>query len=191
MDSQYGGKISEKANAKGNALDTWSRQTTLQSTTGLLFTNSRLQNSVCLIKVLPKQFGRKYSSQDLQVKNTENVKPGVDRKEVSLKEYTEFDYNEAKDLVETKQIELVRLAEQHGLHDSKVYDRQLLLLRSLLFRQYAAWIILKKPGSQTPGIDKQSVDPEEKEEMFLPLVEFLREMTYHPNKYRPAAIKRV
>lgn len=115
----------------------------------------------------------------------------MDRREISLKEYLDFDHNKAKEIVETKQTELVRLAEQYGLHDRRVYDKQLLLIRSLFFRQYAAWLIIKKPGSQNPGIDKQAINPEESEEMFQPLTEFLRDMTYHPNKYRPSAIKRV
>lgn len=35
------------------------------------------------------------------------------------------------------------------------------------------------------------MNKEEREEVFLSLVEFLRDMTYHPNKYQPSSIKRV
>lgn len=131
LDSQYGGKITEEANAKSNVLDTGSSIRT-RDTSGLLLSNSRLQNSVCLIKVLPKQFGRSYSSQDLAQNS------GIDRRETLTDGYLEFDHIKAKELVEGKQIELVRLAEQYGLYDNRVYDRQLLLIRSLIFRKYTA-----------------------------------------------------
>lgn len=189
VDSQYGGKITEKANAKSNFLDTGNIHMT-RNISGLLLSNSRLQNSASLIKVLPTQFGRRYSSQDLE-QSSENETNVIDRKEASPDGYQSFDPNWAKEMVEEKQIELVRLAEQYGLYDNRVYDRQLLLIRSLNFRKYTAWIILNKPGSQTAGIDKESVKPEDKEEVFQSLVKFLRDMVYHPNKYQPSAIKRV
>lgn len=85
-----------------------------------------------LIKVLPNQLGRRYSSQDLEQNS------GIDRRETSTDGYLEFDHVKAKYLVEEKQIELVRLAEQYGLYDNRVYDMQLLLIRSLIFRKYTA-----------------------------------------------------
>lgn len=136
MDSQYGGKITEKANAKSNFLDTGNIHMT-RNISGLLLSNSRLQNSASLIKVLPTQFGRRYSSQDLE-QSSENETNVIDRKEASPDGYQSFDPNWAKEMVEEKQIELVRLAEQYGLYDNRVYDRQLLLIRSLNFRKYTA-----------------------------------------------------
>lgn len=148
--SQYGGKITEKANVKGNALDTRGRYVT-STTLGLQSTDCRLQNSVCLVKVSLKQFKREYSSQDLYtLTSMKNQEGDTVRKKVSRLEYQHFDPNKAKEIVEMKQTELVRLAERHGLYDIKVFDRQLLLARSLIFRQYAAWSIIKKAGSQTP-----------------------------------------
>lgn len=136
MDSQYGGKITEEANAKSNFLDTGNIHIT-RNISGLLFEYSRLQNSVSLIKVLPIQFGRRYSSQDLE-QSSENETLVIDRKEASTDGYQRFDPNKGKDMVEEKQIELVRLAEQYGLYDNRVYDRQLILIRSLNFREYTA-----------------------------------------------------
>lgn len=136
LDSQYGGKITEKANAKSNVLDTGNIFMT-RNISGLLFENSRLQNSVSLIKVLPTQFGRRYSSQNLEQNSIKEANV-IDRREGSTDGYLEFDPIRAKELVEEKQIELVRLAEQYGLYDSRVYDRQLLLIRSLIFRKYTA-----------------------------------------------------
>lgn len=161
-------------------------------TSGLQSTDCRLQNSVCLVKVSSKQFEREHSTQDLYTLTLmKNQEGDTVRKKVSISEYHDFDPNKAKEIVEMKQTELVRLAERHGLYDIRVFDRQLLLARSLIFRQYAAWSIIKKAGSQTPGIDREAIDPENREEMFQPLVEFLRYMIYHPNKYKPSAIKTV
>lgn len=47
-----------------------------------------------------------------------------------------------------------------------------------------------KAGSLTPGVDNEVFDkynPETLREM----VEYLRDMTYHPNKYQVSPIKRV
>jgi RNA-directed DNA polymerase len=181
ISSQHGGKIAEKANAGGNSSDTRKVYKTFKPT-GLLLCNNRLQNSVSLIKVSNSSFGRKYSTKDLLTKS---------RSESSISDLTSYNPLEGKKIIESKQIELVRLAEKLGLHDKKVFDLQLILVRSLAFREYSTWLILSKPGSSTPGIDKESIDTGNKAEMFKTLVEFLRDMTYHSNKYQPTAIKRV
>lgn len=179
--SQHGGKTAEKANAGGNASDTRKVSKTFKPT-GLLLCENRLQNSVSLIKVSNNSFARNYSTKDLLTKS---------RSETSITNLKSYNPIEGKKIIESKQIELVRLAEKHGLHDKKVFDLQLILLRSLAFREYSSWLILSKPGSATPGIDTESIDTENKAEMFETLVEFLRDMTYHSNKYQPTAIKRV
>lgn len=179
--SQHGGKTAEKANAGGNSSDTRKLYKTFKPT-GLLLCDNRLQNSVSLIKVSNNSFARNYSTQDLLTKS---------RSDTSITDLKSYNPIEGKKIIESKQIELVRLAEKLGLHDKKVFDLQLILVRSLAFREYSTWIILKKPASATPGLDKESIDTENKAEMFKTLVEFLRDMTYHSNKYKPTAIKRV
>lgn len=179
--SQHGGKIAEKAKAGGNSSDTRKVSKTFKPT-GLLLCDNRLQNSVSLIKVSNSSFGRNYSTKDLLTKS---------RSESSITDLKSYNPHEGKKIIENKQIELVRLAEKLGLHDKKVFDLQLILVRSLAFREYSTWLILSKPRSSTPGIDNESIDTENKAEMFKTLVEFLRDMTYHSNKYQPTAIKRV
>lgn len=92
--------------------------------------------------------------------------------------------------VEIKQRELAQLAKLKGVYDKEVLNRQVLLARSRLFREYAVELISKKPGSQTPGVDREIYD-KENDETFDDLVEYLREMIYHPNKYKASAVKRV
>lgn len=179
--SQHGGKIAEKANAGGNASDTRKVSKTFKPT-GLFFFENRLHNSVSLIKVSNNSFARNYSTKDLLTKS---------RYETSITNIKSYNPLEGKKKIESKQIELVRLAEKHGLHDKKVFDLQLILVRSLAFREYSSWLILSTAGSSTPGIDTESIYTENKAEMFETLVEFLRDMTYHSNKYQPTAINRV
>jgi hypothetical protein len=88
-------------------------------------------------------------------------------------------------------MELVKLAEKNGLYDKKVFDLQLVLVRSLDFRAFATWTILIKPGSSTAGLDNEVINKENKAKLFGILIEYLRDMTYHPNQYKPTAIKRV
>lgn len=78
--------------------------------------------------------------------------------------------------VEIKQRELVQLAKLKGVYDKEVLNRQVLLARSRLFREYAVELIL--------GVE---VYDKEKDERFE--VEYLRDMIYHPNKYRANAVK--
>jgi len=93
-----------------------------------------------------------------------------------------------KEEVVKKQKELVELAKLKGPYDKSVLDKQLLLVRSKLFREYAASLISVKPGSKTPGIDKEIFDNTDKIES---LVEYLRKEIYHPNKYKASPIRRV
>jgi hypothetical protein len=138
--SQHGGKTAEKANAGGNASDTRKVSKTLKPT-GLLLCDNRLQNSVSLIKVSNNSFARNCSTKDLLTKS---------RSETSITDLKSYNPIEGQKIIESKQIELVRLAEKHGLHDKKVFDLQLILVRSLAFREYSTWLILSNPGSATP-----------------------------------------
>jgi retron-type reverse transcriptase len=131
-------------------------------------------NSVCLNKVVTNPSGWGNKIQDLYRARFMSTSSLLTRKEE----------------VEIKQRELVQLAELKGIRDPDVYAKQLLLARSRLFREYAVELISKKPGSQTPGIDKESYEKNE-EGTFEEYVEYLRKMTYHSNQYEARAIKRV
>lgn len=137
--SQHGGKIAEKAEAVCKSTDTLKKTKTLKPT-GLFFFDfeNRMQNSVSLIKVSNISFGRNYSTKDLLTKS---------RSESSILDLKTYNPQEGKKLIESKQIELVRLAEKLGLHDKKVFDLQLILVRSLAFREYSTWLILSNPAT--------------------------------------------
>lgn len=98
--------------------------------------------------------------------------------------------NPRGEMVELKQRELVQLAKLKGVYDKEVLNKQVLLARSRLFREFAVELISIKSGSQTPGIDGEIYD-KEREESFEELIEYLRKITYHPNQYKASAVKRV
>jgi hypothetical protein len=138
--SQHGGKIAEKAKAEVKTTDTLKYTKTIKNPLrgwGLLKFYTRKQNSVSLIKVSKESFGRKYSTKDLLTKS---------RIESSISDLNSYKPHEGKKIIERKQIELVRLAEKHGIHDTKVFALQLILVRSLAFREYSSWLILSKSG---------------------------------------------
>ncbi len=185
LNSLDGGKTAEKANARGNSRDTRKTFKTLNNT-GLLF-NSRLQNSVSLNKVWHNRNVRFYSTQDLCVVHN---RLKMSKKTVIYPDLSSQDIRDIQEKVLTKQIELVKLAEQLGTHDKKVFDLQLKLVRSKTFRVWAALLMRNKSGSQTAGVDKaifDKTDPEAITEM----AKYLREVTYHPSKYQASPIKRV
>lgn len=187
-----GGKIAEKANVLGNAKNTGylSRASKMKSQ-GLISGRSPL-NSVCLNMVSRKfSSGRKSSAKDL-------VSKGMNRPELSsLSNIKSLNLNQdenaltIRDKVELKQKELVKLAEKHGIFHTKVQEAQILMVRSLLFRLHAVNLIAKKAGSQTPGVDNEIFDKKDYIQSETQLVEWLRSMVYHPNKYRPKPVKRV
>lgn len=175
--SQDGGKIADKANAVSNVSDIL---TEINLGRRKKACKNVLLNSVSLNEIVRKPFVAKQSVQDLlgaRLISTSNQHDTL--KAVSRQEQ-----------VEEKQMELVQLAKLKGLHDDKVFEKQIMLVRSRLFREYAVELISRKPGSQTPGVDKEFYD-KEKENMFEELVNYLRQEIYHPNKYRASAVKRV
>ena len=180
---QYGGKTAEKANAVSNSTDTRVQNKSFKSS-GLLIINknSRLQNSVSLIKVSGITSDRKYSTLDLSKES---------RSEFSITYLKSYDPIKGQEIVESKQMELLRLAENVGLHDHKVFDLQLVLARSFAFRAHASWLILSQTGTSSPVLDNEIINKENKAEMFKTLIEYLRDMIYHPKRYKPTALKLV
>ena len=96
-----------------------------------------------------------------------------------------------REQVELKQNELVKLAERHGIFDPRVLKAQLLMARSLLFRTHAVNHMAKKAGSQTVGVDNEIIDNMNLKFAKDELILWLRDMVYHPSRYRSRPIKRV
>lgn len=176
-DSRDGGKITEQANVEGNASNIRTGMMTSKFRSKAS-TNGVLLNSVCLNEAVNKSFVAKRKVQDLLRARQFSSSP-------ILSNLTR------KEEVEIKQRELVQLAKLKGVYDKEVLDKQLLLTRSRLFREFAAELICKKPGSLTPGVDKEVVKKENIEASFDELVAYLRTIIYHPNKYRAKPVKRV
>jgi len=165
----------EKANAGSNSPDTRGTLKTVKTSSGTL---KMLLNSKCLNETPYKLFAFGTRVQDLP-KGVRFVPTG-----------TTANYHTLKEAVGEKQRELMELARNKGKYDKTVLDKQLLFARSKLFRELAVTQISRKTGSQTPGVDQEIYDKTD-ETMHNSLVEYLREIIYHPNKYRATAIKRV
>jgi hypothetical protein len=131
---------------------------------------------VCLNEIVQRPFVVRRKIQDL---------PGARY----MSSYTTLELSRGEQ-VEIKQRELVQLAKLKGVYDEEVLNRQMLLIRSRLFREFAVELISNKSGSQTPGMDKEIYD-RFAEKSFEEFVEYLRKMIYHPNQYKAQAVKRV
>lgn len=175
--NQDGGKIADQANAEGNASDIRNKVKTSilisKAPNGVLLNSVCLNEAVLNSSVVGKKIQDLSGARSISTYNTS-----------TLEELTRAEE------VEKKQRELAQLAKLKGVYDEEVLDRQMLLVRSRLFREYAVELISKKSGSQTPGIDKEIYE-KEREEMFDELMEYLRTTIYHPNQYRAKAVKRV
>ena len=167
-----GGKITEKANATGNSLDTKLRF-------GLIKTDIRLLNSVRLNQVSKLNCVRPYSTDSK-----------LDRKKPLQAKLTIQEFQEISDKVKAKQFELVRLAELKGLTSKEVKDFQILLAKSKNFRLHALDLLRKNNGSQTAEVDKIILTYNDSE-TFYELNEFLRDILKKPFLYKPQPIKRV
>jgi len=178
-DSRDGGKITDQANVRYNSLNIRTRVTTYEPCPKASF-NDVLLNSVCLNEAAHNSFVARRKVQDLF--GARHLSSSATTTPIALTRREE---------VEIKQRELVQLAKLKGEYDKEVLDKQVLLARSRLFREFAVELISSKTGSQTPGIDKEIFDKEDKESSFEELVEYLRTTIYHPNKYRAKAVKRV
>lgn len=169
-----GGKITEKANATGNSLDTKLRF-------GLIKTDIRLLNSVRLNQVSKFNCVRPYST---------DSKWTLDRKKPLQAKLTITDFQDISDKVKAKQLALVRLAELKGLTSQEVQDFQILLAKSKNFRLHALDLLRKTNGSQTYGVDKITLNYNDSE-TFYELNEFLKNILKKPVLYKPQPIKRV
>lgn len=183
---QHGGKIGEKANVLGNAKNTRNYISTSLAT-GLVSQNTRVLNSLSLNKVVSIPFFRYYSVQDLPL--TED-RPNISNEPIPLVN-SSFS-REIEEIVTQKQKELVQLAEILGPLHSEVLKLQLILVRSKAFRIHAYNLMTSKKGSATPGVDGEILNSKkDKLEQRDQMISYLREMVYHPNRYKPSPIRRV
>jgi len=121
-----GGKIAEKANANSNRLDTRK---------GVIKTDIRPLNSVCLNKVLLTNCVKRYYSTDSQ-----------DRNKLLLSKLTSLDFLNIEERVYDKQVVLVKLARLKGINSKVVSYLQLWMARSWDFRVHALKTLSKKRG---------------------------------------------
>lgn len=190
LNSFHGGKIAKQANGHSNLWYTGKFGNTYRFSGLVCQKHARLLNLVSLNKVLINQSVRCYSVQDLSSKESRlNVSSLANNSPISNAQYN-FITEQLSEQVRVKQVELVRLAEQRGIHDPKVYALQMLLVRSKLFREFTVISIMKKPGSQTTGVDGEIFDKLDPD-FSSGLIEYLRDVIYHPSRYEAGAIRRV
>jgi len=181
--SKGGGKITEKANALAiQTRDTrWlPRLKSEKLIRQILFshsTNFRLPNSVCFYPVHKNSWVRNFST---------DSNKNLDRKPL-LNDLKTSDFNLISERVRAKQLELVKLAKLHGIKSNKVLDFQKWMAKSWDFRVTAIRDMYLKKGSNTPGVDGETLEGYKLDD----LNEFLRLYLNKPSLYQTKPIKRV
>jgi hypothetical protein len=177
----FGNKISVKANANNNRLDTRKSLKTFEQT-GLIIRNIRQLNTVRLEKVASKNFFRFISVQDLSKKGILNY---------NLNKIKKANYSKLENGVIQKQKELVRLAEQNGFYDDKVFNIQINLVKSKLFIEYAVISIKNKKNKLMDQIEiNKKVKTGDLDWKFYYIVNYLRKIMNSPEKYIPVHIQK-
>lgn len=177
MPSYHGGKITKKANVISNVLNIGLHRP-------VAITTGQKLNLVFLLQD-NKEFVRYYSIQDDSlIKNNrlENIFEWPDSRELGNL-YMEVTH---------EQMKLVDLAEKYGQNSNEVQLMQRKLIRSKSFRIIAIQNLAISTGSKTSGIDKVTLyNTKEFVKTKIDLVEYLRYVTYHPNKYVSDPVKRI
>ena len=170
--SQTGGKITEKANANGNALDIGSFQTFIKKT-------KNEQNSVLLIST------HKRPSIPTGLFYPRERYAHISVKSISTLTWNQ-DWNKVEDNVRKKQMDLVKLAEIFS--GAKVLKLQKHLATNLYFRLLAVKLVTTNKGAKTPGIDNQLLLSDSDK---LDMVELLKNIIINPSTYTAKPVKRV
>lgn len=187
----HGGKISEEAKAKGNALDTISNGPRIELT--MIWPRDKhigeKLNSQCLKRDL-SQTVRHYST----IADESSIKT-IKR---SLTKNDTLNWPKQKILVKIReevfkeQMELVNLANTYGLKSREVAEEQERLANSLIFRICAIDKLSSSMGSKTPGVDGIAlINKEDNVKLYLDLIEKLRKYTQKPIVYKAKPIRRV
>jgi len=179
----HGGKIGEKANARICFLDT------VLLCQPFIFIKGIKLNSLCLKNGL--NIHRSYSSSV----NKSRIKT-YKQKERKLFQWP--DYKSISEMyadVENKQVELVKLADIHGINETKVLNYQLSLFRSYRFRIIAILNLFNSKGCAIPGSDgemlKESSRGSERIRNYIKLERWLRVNSYQTYKYKRGMIKMI
>lgn len=192
-DRIHGGKISEKANALSNVKDT---------------INYVLRDK-CIIK-WPRDvhIGQKLNSRCLKENfiNSKRYYSSVkDKSKITLKKIKRqlkdnsmFAWPDNKTLgqirkeVFKQQLELINLADIHGLCSQEVYKKQKILFNSLFFKIIAIDKLSKSNGAEIPGVDNIKLTSYKKDKnLYFKLLESLNHKIKRPNTYKTSPVKRV
>lgn len=207
----HGGKISKKAKALGNAKDTVNYFINDMNKYKL---ENGLTYSKCRSKLIIKQprviyLGEKLNLQSLNKNLLITVRHYSTTKEESVYNNIEqikrlirnnnvlnWPDNETLGLINKevfkKQMELVHLAKEHGPYSEKVYERQLVLCKSLLFRIQAVVKLSRSQGSRTPGVDNICLNSRQEDKAtYIALVEWMKNIIIKPKNYRADPIRRI
>lgn len=191
-----GGKISDQANAKGNAFDSEEQgdkftQTKTHKDTSKSYTiSSSLQNSE-----LHKRFsnncclkGRFYSSSrdPIEAMILDSEKGGN-----SIIWPTNAELAEMKIKLFKKQQALVEKATKSDHSMESIQKDQLIMVRSLLFRTVAVALTSYRTGSQTPGIDGESISTKTDKTIKQKYVEWLALIVKDKITYIASPVKRI
>jgi len=150
IESRYGGKIGEKANALGNASDISGKLSNTYVECSRALELSRLNSEE------RRQNSQVFKSEQtnnafLKAKDMENSKVEESRKSWSNGEI--FNNNNIETKVFNEQCKLAALASRYGLRHKLVQRRMLTLIKSFNFRYYAVEKVTSNSGSKTPGVD--------------------------------------
>lgn len=110
---------------------------------------------------------------------------------------TELKWPKGKELmdileeVHKKQMKIVEEAEKFGLQSKQVHRLQEIMAKSWGFRVAAVQHIATQRGSQTAGVDGETLSVQDRDEDKLAVVEWLKEWVDHPNEYKASPVKRV
>jgi RNA-directed DNA polymerase len=185
-----GGKIAEKAKAKGNSLDIRNKLIipSLFQTNTNYKTKSRpifyigKQNSVLHYNVnLHLLHKRNYSVQNPVKGREDNLVLWPSSEELLRFEKSVYE----------KQMVLVKQAEKLGVYHKEVMRKQLVLSMSYEFRIIAVNNLIHSLGSLTPGIDNEVISTKSSIDEKMRIVEKLKDYVKHSERYKASPVKRV
>lgn len=157
----HGGKKREEANVWGNAQNTW-------------------RPSIC-------NHGEKLNSQNFKHDKLNLQKRFYSVQDESLINRQESflawpeDISKVEEKVYAEQCKLVNLANLLGINHPKVKRYQEILARSIDFRIIAVYKLIKSNNAKT--LNKIFINRNNQDLLKISLVEYLRDILYHPNKY--------
>ena len=183
MQDGNGGKIAEKAKATG-----YSRDTPIGIGRGSKYRDRlSMLNSVLLRRntEMTRLWTRGYST------TQESRKPEVSGKRKAPIRWPEAKrWQEIQEDVREKQVKLVETAERCGFHSKEVQRLQILMSRSLNFALLAVKKTITNPGSNSPGVDNETLTNQSSNEEKLEMVGKVQKWAKNSN-YKSGPVKGV